>query len=111
MSDISYMEKLLDGVEVEWKTVEAIFDLRNGYTPSKSNSEYWNDGTVPWFGMEDIRANGRILSDSIQYITKSAVKGRLFPEGLPREIALRQQQYEYYRDLLLSFPKSEEVLA
>lgn len=28
-------------------------------------------------------------------------------EGLPREIELRQQQYEYYRDLLLSFPKSE----
>lgn len=30
-------------------------------------------------------------------------------EGLPREIKLRKQQYEYYRDLLLSFPKSEEV--
>ncbi|MFN9865799.1 MAG: restriction endonuclease subunit S, partial [Pseudanabaena sp.] len=29
-------------------------------------------------------------------------------EGLPREIALRQKQYEYYRDLLLSFPKLEE---
>ncbi len=29
-------------------------------------------------------------------------------EGLPREIELRQQQYEYYRDLLLSFPKPEE---
>ena len=28
-------------------------------------------------------------------------------EGLPREIALRQQQYAYYRDLLLSFPKPE----
>jgi len=28
-------------------------------------------------------------------------------EGLPREIELRQQQYEYYRDLLLSFPKPE----
>ncbi|GHX94520.1 Type I restriction-modification system, specificity subunit S [Vibrio cholerae] len=26
-------------------------------------------------------------------------------EGLPREIDLRQKQYEYYRDLLLSFPK------
>ena len=26
-------------------------------------------------------------------------------DGLPREIALRQQQYDYYRDLLLSFPK------
>jgi type I restriction enzyme, S subunit len=32
-------------------------------------------------------------------------------EGLPREIALRQKQYEYYRDLLLSFPKPEEIEA
>ena len=32
-------------------------------------------------------------------------------ESLPREIALRQKQYEYYRDLLLSFPKPEEVAA
>ena len=32
-------------------------------------------------------------------------------EGLPREIALRQKQYEYYRDLLLSFPRPEEVAA
>ena len=32
-------------------------------------------------------------------------------EGLPREIALRQKQYEYYRDLLLNFPKPEEVTA
>jgi type I restriction enzyme S subunit len=29
-------------------------------------------------------------------------------EGLPREIELRQKQYEYYRDLLLSFPKANE---
>ncbi len=28
-------------------------------------------------------------------------------EGLPREIELRQKQYEYYRDLLLSFPKPD----
>jgi type I restriction enzyme S subunit len=32
-------------------------------------------------------------------------------EGLPREIELRQKQYEYYLDLLLSFPKYEEVAA
>ena len=32
-------------------------------------------------------------------------------EGLPREIAMRQKQYEYYRNLLLSFPKPEEVTA
>ena len=27
-------------------------------------------------------------------------------EGLPREIELRKKQYEYYREMLLSFPKS-----
>lgn len=30
-------------------------------------------------------------------------------EGLPREIELRQKQYEHYRNLLLSFPKPEQV--
>jgi len=28
-------------------------------------------------------------------------------EGLPREIELRKKQYEYYREMLLSFPKAE----
>jgi type I restriction enzyme S subunit len=35
-------------------------------------------------------------------------------EGLPKEIELRQKQYEYYRELLLNFPKPEmqkEVVA
>ncbi len=32
-------------------------------------------------------------------------------EGLPREIALRQKQYEYYRDLLFSFPRPEEMVS
>ncbi len=32
-------------------------------------------------------------------------------EGLPREIELRQKQYEYYRDMLFSFPRPEVVEA
>jgi type I restriction enzyme, S subunit len=32
-------------------------------------------------------------------------------EGLPREIELRQQQYQHYRDLLLSFPRREAIEA
>jgi type I restriction enzyme S subunit len=32
-------------------------------------------------------------------------------EGLPREIELRQKQYEYYRDLLLSFPNPDAEVA
>lgn len=32
-------------------------------------------------------------------------------EGLPREIGLRQKQYEYYRDMLLNFPKPDKKAA
>lgn len=55
--------------------VEVIFDIRNGYTPSKSNPEYWENGTVDWFRMEDIRANGHVLSSASQKVTETAVKG------------------------------------
>lgn len=65
---------------VIYKTIEEVFVIKKGYTPSKSKPEYWENGTIPWFRMEDIRANGRILSDSIQHITPEAVKGgKLFP--------------------------------
>lgn len=80
-----YRDKLLSfdnvgGQDVEWKKMSEVFDMRNGYTPSKAKAEYWEGGTIPWFRMEDIRENGRILSDSIQHITMEGVKkGKLFP--------------------------------
>lgn len=64
---------------IKWLSIQDLFNLRNGYTPSKSKSEYWTNGTIPWFRMEDIRENGHILNDSIQHITPIAVKGNLFP--------------------------------
>ncbi len=79
MSSVNFLEKLLDGVTVEWKTVDEIFNLKNGYTPSKNNNDFWEGGDIPWFRMEDIRFNGRILSDAIQKITQSALKGKIFP--------------------------------
>ena len=66
--------------KIQYKTLGEVFNLKNGYTPSKANKEYWENGTIPWFRMEDIRINGRILNDAIQKVSKSAVKGeRLFP--------------------------------
>lgn len=38
---------------VEWKRLDEVFELRNGYTPSKNNPEFWEGGTIPWFRMED----------------------------------------------------------
>ncbi|WRB52093.1 restriction endonuclease subunit S [Helicobacter pylori] len=67
---------------VEFKTLEEVFEIKNGYTPSKNNLEFWEKGTIPWFRMEDIRENGRILKDSIQHITPKALKGKkLFPKN------------------------------
>ncbi len=64
---------------VVWMPITEVFEMRNGYTPSKNKPEYWEGGTIPWFRMEDIRQNGRILSDSIQHITMDGVKkGNLF---------------------------------
>ena len=80
-----YREKLLSEEELgkvgfEWKTIDEIFYLKNGYTPSKSIKEYWENGSIPWFRMEDIRENGRILNSSLQTVSKNAVKGgKIFP--------------------------------
>ena len=67
---------------VTWLTLEEVFETRNGYTPSKANAAFWENGTIPWFRMEDIRANGGVLKDSIQHVTPQAIKGKgLFMAG------------------------------
>ncbi|WP_447835543.1 restriction endonuclease subunit S [Aeromonas salmonicida] len=49
----------------------------------------------------DVQARIVAILDKFEALTHSIT------EGLPREIELRQKQYEYYRDLLLRFPKPE----
>ena len=75
-----YCKKLLTlSSDIRQNKVGDIFNLQNGYTPSKKQSLYWENGTIPWYRMEDIRLNGRILYDAVQHIHLSAVKGRLYP--------------------------------
>ncbi|CAM3704945.1 Type-1 restriction enzyme EcoR124II specificity protein [Pseudomonas reidholzensis] len=47
----------------------------------------------------------------VEILEKFDVLTNSITEGLPREIALRQKQFEHYRDLLLSFAKPEEAVA
>ena len=79
MSRLSALLEELCPDGVEYKKLKEIFNTKNGYTPSKSNESYWENGTIPWFRMEDIRENGHILSDSIQHVNLNAIKGELFP--------------------------------
>ena len=76
------LENITNRVSVERVELSEIFDISNGYTPKKSVSSYWDDGNVPWFRMEDIRRNGRVLSESLIKVHESAVKkSGLFPEN------------------------------
>ncbi|WP_081038425.1 restriction endonuclease subunit S [Fusobacterium hwasookii] len=58
-----------------------VFELKNGYTPSKSISEYWKNGDINWFKIEDINTNGRVLNNSIEKVNKKGIKGKLFPKN------------------------------
>ena len=80
-----YRDKLLDlegKPGVEMKTLGEVCTIKNGYTPSTKNPAFWKDGNIPWFTLEDIRKNGRILTDAIKHITPLGVKkAGLFPSN------------------------------
>lgn len=69
-----YRKQILELNDCDRYTLEQLFTIKGGYTPSKANSLFWENGTVPWFRMDDIRQSGRILKDSIQHVSLSAVK-------------------------------------
>ena len=77
---------------------------------SKSNSASqpfvsYNILNAPIVLVPPLQEQARIVEilDKFDTLTNSIT------EGLPREIELRQKQYEYYRDLLFNFPKPETV--
>ena len=199
MSHANFLEKLLDGVAVEWKALGALVDINTGSKPpeileSATSFDYINAGTsrsgysaasncagdtvtTPsrgqggigyvgyqskpfWLGplcyklqstdltvlinkylfyflqsrsemLLGLKKEGGVpavnKSDLVQLkipvpsheeqkrivaiLDKFDALTNSITEGLPREIELRQKQYEYYRDLLLSFPKPGSEVA
>jgi type I restriction enzyme S subunit len=66
----------------EWTTLGELGDWYGGGTPSKSNSEYWRDGTIPWLSPKDMGPD--ILAQTQDKITQSAVANsatRLVPQN------------------------------
>ena len=78
MSRLDELIKELCPNGVEYKKLGEIFNLKNGYTPSKANKEYWENTDINWFRIEDININGGILEDSIQKVNTKGIKGSLF---------------------------------
>lgn len=68
----------------------------------RGNKSMIMEYTIP---VPSLKEQARIVSilDKFDILTTS------ISEGLPKEIELRKKQYEYYRDLLLTFPLSESA--
>jgi len=75
----------------------------SGAAQPKLNKKNLESISIPNPSLEDKKRIVSIL-DKIDALMSSAT------EDFPREIELRQKQYAYYRDLLLSFPKPEEAV-
>ena len=73
--------ELLKNEKVEWKKLGEVFNTRTGYTPSKKVNEYWENGTVDWFTIDDIRKKGRYLKQANVKISDKAVKKELFKKN------------------------------
>ena len=89
VAEIEGYQKVIDGaravvdhyrphipIDPDWLMVALgdVCDIFNGSTPSRKKTEYWKNGTVPWFTVDDIRRNGRIIRKTIQLTTKKALE-------------------------------------
>ena len=55
MSSPDFLEKLLDGCAVEWKTLgEVARKISSGGTPQTGAREYWDGGTIPWMSSGEV---------------------------------------------------------
>nr|WP_201740046.1 restriction endonuclease subunit S [Aristophania vespae] len=79
-----YMEKLLEGVEVEWKPLgEVLIANIGGGTPSKAEQAYWS-GTIPWASVGDLSIDDAFVERTRNYITDEGLKkssSNLIPKG------------------------------
>ena len=57
----------------EWVRLGEIFNIVNGFTPLKSNSDFWVNGDIPWFTIEDVHKQGRFIYNTQKFITQKAL--------------------------------------
>ena len=57
----------------EWVKLSDVCDIINGFTPLKSNPDFWENGSIPWFTIEDVHIQGRRIYKTTQYISEKAL--------------------------------------
>ena len=67
-----------------WCRLKEIINIVNGFTPLRSNPNFWNSNDIPWFTVDDIREQGRFIQKTRQHISNSAISknsNRIVPEN------------------------------
>ncbi len=78
--------KFVDGLPDGWEMVKlyTLYDTTSGGTPSRSNSKYYESGTVPWIKTGEL--NDRFVIGTEEAITEDAIKNssakRIMPDSL-----------------------------
>lgn len=115
-----YILKIDGAIHDGWASISDFEERLNSdylyhYLSSKSVQNYWaskiNSGSVSNLNADIIKTLPVPIPDISKQEEISSILDKFdaltnsITDGLPREIELRQKQYEYYRDMLLSFPK------
>ena len=59
-----------------------ICEIQSGGTPARSNSSYWDGGTIPWVKISDIRS--KCLQNTEEFITENGLQtssAKIYPKG------------------------------
>ena len=65
-----------------YKTVKELTNVISGGTPSRNNTEYWNEGSIPWVKTTELQNN--IITEVDEYITELGLENssaKIVPEG------------------------------
>ena len=58
---------------MEIKTLGELCDIVSGGTPSRSKAEFWNEGTIPWIKIGNIK--GKYVNEADEFITQKGLAG------------------------------------
>ena len=65
--------RICRGWIMEVKILGELCDIVSGGTPSRSNMEFWNEGTIPWIKIGNIK--GKYVDEADEYITQAGLEG------------------------------------
>ena len=73
LSSDRYLGNKINLSEYELFTLGEVCNIFNGSTPLRSNKDFWENGNIPWFTVDDIREQGRRIRYTKQLVTQKAL--------------------------------------